>query len=139
MSAYDPKLSHFDLDFKRGAQGEIFVDDVRKMLADGSGTIEVKTDDKFIESKRLYVEEECRGRDGIWRPSGLAVTKAHLWAFVFGEQPGMMVVETEWLRRAVVEAKQHPSNRVECKYGENPTKGTCVSINHFIKTARINS
>jgi hypothetical protein len=53
---YNPALSHFDLDMKRGAAGELFVLDICKMLAEGSGTIEVKTDYRFFEKQRFYIE-----------------------------------------------------------------------------------
>ena len=138
---YDASLSHFDLDIRRGKNGELFVDDIRAMLADGTGTIEVKSDHKFVETNRLYIELECRGRDGQWYPSGLQVTKAKLWAFVLGRQkpdkllPCAIIVETEWLRRAVAEAAKHPGNLSSCDYGENPTRGVCIYINQIRLTA----
>ena len=141
MSNYDPRLSHFDIDIKRGKNGELFVNDICKMMADGTGEIEVKTDHLFVETNRLFIEHECRGRDGLWRPSGLAVTKAKLWAIVLGRQnpdrmlPAIIIVETEWLRRAVAEARKHKGNLAECKYGENPTRGVCIYVNQIRITA----
>lgn len=131
---YDAKLSHFDLDLKRGAQGEIFVSDIQDMLSNGSGSIEVKTDAWAVKTGRLYVETECRGRDGRWRASGLAITRATFWAFKFGKQPMMQIVDTDWLRRAAELAGKHPANQTECKYGENPTRGTFVYPNHLKET-----
>jgi hypothetical protein len=131
---YDPTLSHFDIDMKRGAQGELMVLDICDMLRAGSGSIEVKTDFKFAETKRFYVERECRGRDGKWRPSGINVTKAKLWAFVLGDLNGCFVVNTDWVLRATERAAADPRNLKSCDYGENPTRGVLVYFNHFILT-----
>jgi hypothetical protein len=135
---YDPRLSHFDLDYKRGAQGELLMLNVAEMLAEGKGTIEVKTDYRFLEPKkqRFYVERECRGRDGRWRPSGLAVSRATFWAFVLGEYPAIFFVATDWLRRATDLAAADERNHKECDYGENPTRGVLVFINHFVLTKK---
>lgn len=138
---YDSALSHFDLDLGRGRQGEMFISDLADALARGAKTIEVKTDAYFFSAsaerykgQRLYVEMECLGRDGQWHPSGLSVTKADLWAFVFGKHPGAWVVSTDWLRRAVAEACKDKRNHMSCDYGQNPTKGWVVYLNHFLLT-----
>lgn len=131
---YDASLSHFDIDYKRGAQGEIFVSNIRDMLASGSGSIEVKADSWAIKTGRFYVETECRGRDGKWRASGISVTRATFWAFTFGKHPMMVVLDTDWLRRAKELAAQNPSNHAECKYGQNPTRGIYVTSYHLKQT-----
>lgn len=136
---YDPKFSHFDIDMKRGRNGELFVDDIIKMLAEGSGQIEVKNDRRFIDTYRYYVEYACRGRDGIWRPSGIRVTTAKFWAIVWGEQkpdrllPAVFIIETDWLKRAVRSAYKDENQRLETIYGENPTKGVGVNLQHIIE------
>lgn len=135
--AYDPSLSHFDIDMARGAQGELWVSDVVTMLAQKSGEIEVKTDFRFAETKRFYVERECRGRDGVWRPSGLNATKARLWAIKLADLPGCLIIDTDWMRRAVARAAQHPKNLVECKYGANPTRGVLVFWQHLLDTMTV--
>lgn len=131
---YDPSLSRFDVDLPRGQQAELWVVDVCDMMGRRSGEIEVKCDYRFVDTGRLYIELECCGRDGRWRPSGLATTAARLWAFKLGNYPGAFVFSTEWLRRAVEHAKSHPLNHSECTYGENPTRGVLVYINHFRAT-----
>jgi hypothetical protein len=131
---YDPRLSHFDLDLKRGVQGELFVYNIREMFGKGAGSIEVKTDYRFLETRRFYIEYACCGRDGKWRRSGLVTSKATFWAFVFGEWPGMFIVDTEWVRRAASLAWRNPEYRVACEYGGNPTQGVVVTIEHFILT-----
>lgn len=131
---YDPRLSHFDLDFRRGAQGELIVMDICRMLAEGSGSIEVKRDSWYVHSRRLYVEHECRGRDGIWRPSGIETTKATFWAFVAGDHPFVQILPTDWLKRARDLAAADNRNHRSCDYGENPTRGVFVYLNHILST-----
>lgn len=133
---YDPSLSHFDLDFARGAQGQLFVDNITKMLGDGSGRIEVKTDAWYVKSRRLFVELECQGRDGVWRLSGLNTTKALIWAYVLGKHELAIFIETEWLRKAVGKASQDKRNTesAKCSYGENHSRGCYVYLDHILNT-----
>jgi hypothetical protein len=130
---YDPRLSHFDLDMARGRQAELWIDDIRKSLAESSAEIEVKRDAWFPKTARFYVERECCGRDGRWRPSGIATTKAKLWAFVFGAHPGALILEVRWLQRAVVEAQKRPGNTASMDYGQNPTRGIFVYQGDILK------
>jgi hypothetical protein len=138
---YTPALSRFDIDIERGKTGELFVDDICRMLADKTGQIEVKTDHLYLKTKRFYVEVECRGRDGVWRPSGLRVTTAKLWAFVYGRKtpteamlPAVFIIETDWLKRAT-DLADSLKNNFEHPYGENPTRGIGVTMHHIAKTA----
>lgn len=132
MTIYDPSLSRFDLDKKRGATAELWVDDIRKALAEESATIEVKRDAWFPKTGRLYIETECRWRDGAWHPSGINTTEADLWFFVFGAHPGGLVVATKWLKCAVVIARKY-RNEASCDYGDNPTRGVYVYPNHILQ------
>jgi hypothetical protein len=117
----------WDINLAEGAQAELWVLDVRRSLA-GTGTIEVKAPKPFLREQTFYVELECRGRDGIWRPSGINVTKAVLQFFKFGCLPGGLVVETEWLKRACRIAYQKPAARKECQRGSNPTHAVVVGL-----------
>lgn len=131
---YDPSLSHFDIDMRRGSQAELFVSDICQMLAGGNGSIEVKRDAWYPVSGRFYIECECMGRDGIWRPSGIAVTKATFWGLVWGGHPSMTILATDWLKRALDEARKNKRNLASCDYGENPTRGVFVYETHLRKT-----
>ena len=117
----------FDLDRERGAQAELWVSDLRRALAE-SARIEVKAPQPFLRQQSFYVEYKCRGRDGVWRPSGISTTKADLHFFKFGALPGGLLIETLWLKRAVKLAYGKPSARKECLRGANPTRGVLVSI-----------
>jgi hypothetical protein len=103
------------------------VSDVRSALAK-KGTVEVKHDKPFPKNQHCYVEYACRGRDGVWRPSGIATTKASLYIFTFGSLPGGLVVETVWLKRAARHAYKRPLARREMMRGSNPTRAVLVSI-----------
>lgn len=125
--------SDFDLSMREGAQGELFVASVRDTLA-GKGTVEVKAPKPFLREGSAYVEYECRTRNGIWRPSGIQVTKAALWFFTFGSLPGGLVVETEWLRKAMRHAWQRPRNRKDCGMEPNPTHAVVVGLRDLYAT-----
>ena len=118
---------NWDIDLALGAQSELWVGDIRRALAE-KGTIEVKHDQPSLKNQHFYVEYECRGRDGKWRPSGIATTKAKLYFFTFGDRPGGVVVATDWLMRAARVAYKRPSARAECPRGSNPTRGVLVSL-----------
>lgn len=118
---------NWDIDLERGAQAELWVADLRKALAE-SATVEVKAPTPFLREQTFYVEYACRGRDGIWRPSGIKVTKANLQFFKFGSLPGGLVVETEWLKRACAIAYQRPAARKRCQAGSNPTQAVVVGL-----------
>jgi hypothetical protein len=117
----------FDLDRALGAQAELWVSNLREAIAAGA-RIEVKAPQPFLRQQSFYVEYRCRGRDGVWRPSGVSTTKADLQFFKFGGLPGGLMVETAWLKRAVKSAYRRPSARRECARGSNPTRGVLVSL-----------
>jgi hypothetical protein len=121
------RMPDFDIDRKNGAQAELWVLDVCKTMADGNGEIEVKAPKPFLRKGSPYIEYQCLGRDGSWRPSGIATTKAKLWAITFGSLPGALVIDTAWLKRAArlaYEKKQF----LEERDGSNPTKGVFVTF-----------
>jgi len=128
----------WDIDVKAGAQAELWVHDVCKMMAKGSGEIEVKAPKPFLHFGSPYVEYECRGRDGKWRPSGIATTKAKAWVFTFGSLLGGWIIETRWLKRAAREAFRNPANRREETDGSNPTRGVVVTFKHLEATKEHN-
>lgn len=133
--------SDFDIDMARGMQGQLFVDNVQRMLKEKTGQIEVKTDYWFATTGRWYIERECLSRGGNWKPSGIQTTKSKLWMLVAGRKPNLMlpfacVIGVLWLRRAVAVAVRSPANHKSCDYGENPTRGVLVYVNnHIVQTA----
>jgi hypothetical protein len=117
----------FDIDRAKGAQAELWVMDLRKAFAE-KARIEVKAPEPFLREQTVYVEYKCRGRDGVWRPSGISVTRAALQFFKFGSLPGGLVVETDWLKRACKIAYQKPAARKQCSRGSNPTLAVVVGL-----------
>lgn len=117
----------FDVDREIGEQSELWVSNLRDALR-GKGRVEVKAPKPFLREQSFYVEYQCKGRDGIWRPSGIATTKAEIQMFTFGSLPGGLALETEWVKRAARKAYKNPKQHRECMRGSNPTKGVVVSL-----------
>jgi hypothetical protein len=117
----------FDIDRKNGAQAELWVLDICETMAAGKGEIEVKAPKPFLRRGSPYIEYCCKHIDGKWHPSGIATSKAKVWAITFGSLPGMLVIETEWLRRAARLAYEK-RQLLEETDGANPTKGVFVTF-----------
>jgi hypothetical protein len=121
----------FDIDQKIGAQSELWVGDFCKALAMES--VEVKAPKPFLEKQSAYIEFACKYRDGKWRKSGIATTKAKFYFLTFGSLPGGLAVETEWLKRAARLAFKLGLWK-ECVFGSNPTKAVLVSLTELHMT-----
>ena len=91
VTGYEPR---FDFDVRRGKVGEQFVGTILESLTNAS--VEVKTDYGANKTGNLYIEYEQEGRDGRWRPSGIATTQAEFWAFAFSN--GAIFVKTSALK-----------------------------------------
>lgn len=74
----------WDLDWEIGQNGELFVVDLIQSLKDGP-RVETKTDMWAARSGNFYVEYSCR-KFGRYEPSGIAVTKAEIWALVIATE-----------------------------------------------------
>ena len=123
----------FDIDRAYGAQAELWVLDICKTMANGKGEIEVKSPRPFLRQGSPYIEYSCKHADGKWHPSGIAISKAKLWAIKFGSLPGMLVIETAWLKRAARLAYEK-KQLLEEKDGSNPTKGVYVTFKNLWDT-----
>ena len=122
---YEPD---FDIDYAAGAQGELFVAHIIESLTAGSASIEVKTDAQVARTGNVYIEYECL-RGGKYVPSGIAATKADLWAFVL--PASVLIVAPVTSVRDV--ARRHFRRRVECLRGDHPTRGVIVPVGLFVK------
>ena len=125
---------NFDIDRKIGAQAELWVSDLISALRE-TGRVEVKCDAPALKFQRVYVEYECKGRDGNWYPSGIKESKSDLYVFKFGDLPGALVIETNWLKRAARRAYRRHM-RKECPRGGNPTKGVVVTLSDLWETSQ---
>lgn len=117
---------NFDLDLRHGQAGEQTV----AAFIEGftNGTIEVKSDRLAANTGNVYIEGECKRRDG-WQPSGIAATTATYWALVIGETV-ILGVPTEVLRNCYAKASD-PKLRMarEEKDGSHPTRGVAIPLN----------
>lgn len=122
VEGYHPQ---FDLDLRRGQRGERIV----AAFIEGftNGTIEVKSDAKWIETQRIYIEFECRRADG-WQPSGIVATKATYWALVLHES--IVIGVPTWALRWCYQRALDPKLRLvrEEKDGSHPTRGVAIPL-----------
>ena len=117
------KFSDFDLDFSHGLTGENLVSD----LLTGGLTVEVKTDRKWKNTNNLYIETECwYNGAGEWKPSGLSVTKAAYWAFVF--EKGTVIVPTDTVKLACA-LRGRP---ISCFIEPNNSKGYLITVEDLL-------
>lgn len=119
---YEPR---FDLDYKFGEQAQLWVQDICKSLE--TDRIEVKYDAKFTETGHVYVETQCLRR-GKYRPSGISITGAEVWVFVFEAGTSCVVVATETLKAACRTLWSDKSKHAACPRGSHPTKGLRVPL-----------
>lgn len=132
VEGYNPD---FDIDYEYGKQGELFVTSVARAMKEGR--VEVKRDGRFAETGNIYVEYECRGRDGVWRPSGIALkdNPPDLWVFVLGDSETALVIPTERLK-AVCRPLFRQGRTAEERDGSNPTRGVLVKVSHLMAEIR---
>jgi len=74
----------WDIDWEIGKNGELFVIDLIQSLKDGT-RVETKTDIWAARTGNLYIEYSCR-YFGEYKPSGIAVTTAEVWALVLATE-----------------------------------------------------
>jgi hypothetical protein len=74
----------WDIDWEIGKNGELFVIDLIQSLKDGS-RVETKTDIWAAKTGNIYIEYSCR-YFGKYKPSGIAVTTAEIWALVLATE-----------------------------------------------------
>jgi hypothetical protein len=90
----------FDIDVKRGRQGELQIGEFLDWIASRNGRVEVKT--KSYCDLELYIEQEkdpgCTGR---YVPGGINETTADLWCIVIEGTGIHVAIPTDLLRQAV--------------------------------------
>lgn len=117
----------FDIDAALGHQGELFVVDIRKALE--RDDVEVKTDAVALRTGNVYIEYACLRGGTTWEPSGIATTKAAVWAFVLGAV--VLAAATDDVR--AVARRYYPTHHRELNRGSHPTRGVAVPIPLYIK------
>lgn len=131
QSDYDIPARKYDFhtDLKYGQQGEKLVEDFLESLS--GGAFEVKTDRyrngrmvvEMMHNPRKRVDENGKP---VWKASGLQVTKAKWWAYVYTLDGAFVMVSVDRLKRFL---KAHPDRFNPKKYvdfaktSSNPSKG----------------
>lgn len=123
---YEPR---FDIDWIIGERGERLVQHLIEAHERGSVYVEVKTDEVAVYTGNVYIETECLGRDG-WQPSGIATTKAEVWAHVVGALVFFLPVS---VIREMVAGKR--GREQSCDRGDHPTRGRVFTIAEFAALA----
>lgn len=127
----DGYVPDFDLDYEIGRQGELFTVDIVEAFQ--RDAVEVKTDEQASRTGNVFVEYECRRRDG-WHPSGIATTEAVAWVFVLVRDSLMLVIDTNHLKAVARECHKRGQTR-PCSRGSHPTRGVVVPIRSLIVPA----
>ena len=119
--SHDINPHDFTKDLAFGHEGEEIV---KTFLADlSNGSFEVKYD--RYRNGRIFVEFEQNPHNSGWKPSGIAVTKARWWVYLFSPS-AFVIIETSRLRRYIKANIQHLSERIAAQTSDNPAKGFLI-------------
>lgn len=120
------KDSNWDLDLRAGELGESRVADLLSL-----DTVEVKTDRRWIETGNVYIETECYYvTEGIWKPSGIRVSKATHWAFML--EDSTVIIPLHRLMDAVYDV----GRQIACNIPPNPSRGYLITIGQILEHLR---
>ncbi len=131
QSDYDLPQRKFDFhqDLKFGQKGEKLVEDFLDAMS--SGSFEVKTDRyrngrmvlEMTHNPRKKVDEEGKP---LWKPSGLAITKAKWWVYVYTLDGSFVIVSTDRIKRYLKANKERFNPKKYHSFAmasSNPSKG----------------
>lgn len=131
QSDYDLPQRKFDFhqDLKFGQKGEKLVEDFLDAMS--SGSFEVKTDRyrngrmvlEMTHNPRKKVDEEGKP---LWKPSGLAITKAKWWVYVYTLDGSFVIVSTDRIKRYLKANKERFNPKKYHNFAmasSNPSKG----------------
>lgn len=119
----------FDRDYEYGRPSELALDGLLEGLKRGDLRAENKR--KRMRDTTFYVEVEQNafGR-GEWKPSGISITTADVWAIEIDDTGVFVLVSVARLRRAV---ELRVGRWKECG-GSNPTRGWLVHLAQIVST-----
>lgn len=110
----------FDRDLKFGKKGEALVEGFLSAISEGS--FEVKTD--RYRNGKMVVEMQHNPRHRGWEPSGLSVTKARWWVYVYTLDGAFVIVSVARLKRFIEVNKLGPDEYNDfAKQSTNPSRG----------------
>jgi len=99
------------------------------------GSIEVKADYSAIKYGNLFFEYECLLND-VWKPSGILVTEADIWAHIVGYGYSTIFLETKVLRLVLEYALKNNMTK-EMARGDHWTKGACIPYKDFFNIVKL--
>jgi hypothetical protein len=124
------KFSDFDLparkfDFRKdlefGHKGEKLVSDFLDAME--SGAFEVKTD-RYRNGRMVIEMEQNPRRSGNWIASGIQVTKAQWWVYVFTLDGAFIMVSVDRMKRYIAQRQLSSKDYKEFARGsQNPSRG----------------
>ena len=129
-NSYNPKhdipegarVSNFVNDLEYGMIGEGLVGEMLDALV--AGSCEIKTD--RYRNGNMVIETDQNPRNQGWKKSGINVTNAKWWVYVYALDGGMVIVNVERLKRYLRANKglfNEQSKRNLAPNSENPAKG----------------
>jgi len=139
QKAYNPneditpenKNFNFAQDLQFGQVGEQRVVDVLNELVNNS--MEVKTD-RYRNGNMVIETDQNPGNRG-WKKSGINVTKAKWWVYVYALEGSIVIVEIERLKR-FLRLNKHLFNegtkRLMAENSDNPAKGFILKPRHVM-------
>ena len=132
MSGHAKAEPRFDLDLSYGRAGELQMAAFYRLVADGSGLVEVKR--KRLIDLELYVETECdKGATGHYTPSGISVTTAATWCFVIADSGIHVAIPTALLRTMLTAPSSRPKEEHD---GDCPTRGMLINFGMLLRRFR---
>jgi len=121
-SKWDIEKNTFNFadDLKYGQLGEKRIRKVLENLVQGS--FEVKSDRYRNGNMAVEMRQNPR-RSGKWVPSGLQVTKAQWWVYIFSMDGGFIIVSVDRLKRYINLNKDILEPRDFARRSDNPAWG----------------
>lgn len=139
MSNYNPSFDIpsekrkfvFKDDLAYGHQGEEYFSSILDALA--SGSYEIKTD--RYRNGRMVVETNQNPQNAGWKLSGINVTKADWWVYVYSMDGGVVVISVERLKRYLKMNKNiwnETTKSIFAESSDNPSKGFLLQQEHVM-------
>jgi hypothetical protein len=115
---------------KEGDRGERLV---KRLLDLGIETIEVKNDQKSIDTGNVFIETKCYNeKTQEWYASGINATKAKVWFYILNDTPFLALVgQPETIREAINDMPERQANNTKPL-----AEGVLVSICELITRLR---
>lgn len=122
---------NFSKDLEFGLIGEAFVGAMLDSL--GSGSFEIKTD--RYRNGNMVIETDQNPKNQGWKKSGINVTTAKWWVYVYALDGGIVIVDIERMKRYL---RKNPdlfnekTKRDLAPNSENPARGFILKPRHVM-------